>query len=45
MTPVRVGDHLYIGGYQGKNLMLKLKDDVPGVDVVWRNKPKALPDN
>jgi outer membrane protein assembly factor BamB len=40
MTPVRVGDHLYIGGYQGKNLMLKLKADVPGVDVVWRNKPK-----
>lgn len=40
MTPVRVGDHLYIGGYQGKNLLLKLKADVPGVDVVWRNKPK-----
>jgi outer membrane protein assembly factor BamB len=40
MTPVRVGDHLYVGGYQGKNLLLKLKADAPGVDVVWRNKPK-----
>jgi outer membrane protein assembly factor BamB len=40
MTPVRVGDHLYIGGYQGKNLLLKLAADVPGVEVVWRNKPK-----
>lgn len=40
MTPVRVGDHLYVGGYQGKNLLLKLKHDAPGVDVVWRNKPK-----
>jgi len=40
MTPVRVGDHLYIGGYQNKNLLLKLKADVPGVEVVWRNKPK-----
>ncbi len=40
MTPVRIGDFLYVGGYQGKNLMLKLKADVPGVDVVWRNKPK-----
>lgn len=40
MTPVRVGDFLYIGGYQGKNLMLKLRADVPGVEVVWRNKPK-----
>ena len=40
MTPVRVGDHLYVGGYQGKNLLLKLRADAPGVDVVWRNKPK-----
>jgi len=40
MTPVRVGDFLYIGGYQGKNLMLKLRADAPGVEVVWRNKPK-----
>jgi len=40
MTPVRAGDYLYIGGYQNKNLLLKLKGDVPGVEVVWRNKPK-----
>jgi len=40
MTPVRVGEHLYIGGYQGKNLLLKLRGDVPGVEVVWRNRPK-----
>lgn len=40
MTPVRVGDHLYVGGYQNKNLLLKLKADMPGVEVVWRNKPK-----
>lgn len=40
MTPVRSGDYLYVGGYQGKNLLLKLRDDVPGVDVVWRNRPK-----
>jgi outer membrane protein assembly factor BamB len=40
MTPVRVGEHLYIGGYQGKNLLLKLRGDTPGVEVVWRNKAK-----
>jgi outer membrane protein assembly factor BamB len=40
MTPVCVGEFFYIGGYQGKNLMLKLKADAPGVEVVWRNKPK-----
>jgi hypothetical protein len=40
MTPVRVGEHLYLGGYQGKNLLLKLRGDAPGVEVVWRNRPK-----
>jgi outer membrane protein assembly factor BamB len=40
MTPVRAGEYLYIGGYQNKNLLLKLKGDAPGVEVVWRNKPK-----
>jgi outer membrane protein assembly factor BamB len=40
MTPVRVGEHLYIGGYQNKNLLVKLRADAPGVDVVWRNRPK-----
>jgi outer membrane protein assembly factor BamB len=40
MTPVRVGEHLYVGGYQGKNLLLQLRGDAPGVDVVWRNRPK-----
>jgi outer membrane protein assembly factor BamB len=40
MTPVRVGEHLYIGGYQGKNLLLRLRGDTPGVEVVWRNKAK-----
>lgn len=40
MTPVRIGDYLYVGGFQNKNLLLKLKADAPGVDVVWRNKPK-----
>jgi hypothetical protein len=40
MTPLHVGEHLYVGGYQGKNLLLKLRADAPGVEVVWRNRPK-----
>jgi len=40
MSPVTVDGHLYIGGYQEKNLLLKLRGDAPGVDVVWRNKAK-----
>ena len=40
MSPVKVGDHLFVGGFQEKNLLLKLAADKPGADVVWRNKPK-----
>ncbi|MBM3978983.1 MAG: PQQ-like beta-propeller repeat protein [Planctomycetes bacterium] len=38
MTPVRVGEHLFVAGYPGKNVLLKLKADKPGVDVVFNNK-------
>jgi outer membrane protein assembly factor BamB len=38
MTPVRSGDHLFIGGYNGKSTVLKLTADKPGVEVVWKNK-------
>ena len=41
MTPVRAGDFLYVGGYDGKNLMLKLTADKPGVEVLWKDKPRA----
>ena len=40
MTPVKVGEHLYVGGYQGKNLLVKLAADKPGVEVVWRNQAR-----
>jgi outer membrane protein assembly factor BamB len=37
MTPVRFGEYLFVGGYQGKNLLLKLRSDAPGVEVVWKD--------
>jgi outer membrane protein assembly factor BamB len=40
MAPVQVGEYLYVGGFQEKNLLLKLAADGSGVEVVWRNKPK-----
>jgi len=40
MAPVKVGEHLYVGGFQEKNLCVKLRADKPGVEVVWRNKAK-----
>jgi len=38
MAPVQVGEYLYVGGYQEKNLLLKLGSGKP--EVVWRNKLK-----
>jgi len=40
MAPVRVGEWLYVGGFQEKNLLVKLGTDAPGVEPVWRNKAK-----
>ncbi len=37
MTPVRSGDHLFIGGYQHKSMMVKLTANKPGVEVVWKD--------
>lgn len=40
MAPVKVGEHLYVGGYQEKNLLLKFAADGRSVETVWRNKAK-----
>ncbi len=39
MTPVVSGENLFVGGYRGKNLMLKLgiEGGVPTATKVWRN--------
>ncbi len=38
MSPVQVGDYLYVGGYSKKSLLLKLASDSPAVEEVWRDK-------
>ena len=40
MAPVKVGEHLYVGGFQEKNLLLKFAAGGRGVETVWRNKAK-----
>lgn len=39
MTPVICGDHCYVGGFQAKNLLVKLgvADGKPTAEKVWRN--------
>lgn len=41
MSPLKVGEYLFIGGYSDKNLMLKLLADKPGVEVVFKDKVKV----
>ena len=38
MTPIRSEEYLFVGGFQNKNLMLKLTSDKPGVEVVFKDK-------
>ena len=40
MSPVRMGNYLYVGGYDKQNLLLKLATDKPAAEIVWGNKSK-----
>ena len=37
MTPIQFEDHLFVGGYNRKNLLLKLGTDKPTAEVVWQD--------
>ena len=40
MTPIHHGNHLFIAGYDNKNLMLELASDKPGAKPLWRDVEK-----
>ncbi len=40
MSPVVMDDYMFVGGYDKKNLLLKLATDNPGAEVVWGNEAK-----
>lgn len=42
MSPIVVGEYLFIGGYSNHNLLLKLKQDAAGVTEVARDKTKRF---
>ena len=43
MSPVLANDHLFIGGYSNKNLLLKLTNASPGYEIIWRDlRKKAI---
>jgi outer membrane protein assembly factor BamB len=41
MAPQKSGDKLYAAGIGYKGFLLKLHDDKPGADVLWRGTPKT----
>ncbi|MEZ6132847.1 MAG: PQQ-binding-like beta-propeller repeat protein [Planctomycetaceae bacterium] len=42
MSPIRMGEYLYVAGYSNKSLMLKLNSDKPGATEVWRDKKNII---
>lgn len=42
MSPIVVDDYLFIGGFSNRNLLVKLKQDKPGVEVLVKDKIKKF---
>lgn len=42
MSPLHVGDYLYVAGYDKKSLLLRLDDKKPAVTEVWRDKNRVI---
>ncbi len=37
MTPVRSGEYIFVGGFNNRNLLVKLANDRPGAEIEWRD--------
>lgn len=42
MSPLLVGEYLYVAGYNNRSLLLKMQADKPGVTEVWRDKRQVI---
>jgi len=42
MSPIRVGEYLYVAGYNNRSVLLKLQADQPGATEVWRDKRNVI---
>ena len=40
MTPIVMGNYLFVGGYNNKNIMIELATDKPGAKTLWRDQAK-----
>jgi len=41
MTPVKVGDRIYAGGFNNRNLMVQLNEDSPAAKMLWQDEPRT----
>ena len=41
MTPIRWKDFIFTGGFNNRNLLIKLDSKKPGAETVWKDIPKA----
>lgn len=42
MSPIKIGDYLYVAGYSNKSLLLKLDPEKPAATEVWRDKRNVI---
>ncbi|MCR9201084.1 MAG: PQQ-binding-like beta-propeller repeat protein [Planctomycetaceae bacterium] len=42
MSPIKIGDYLYVAGYSNKSLLLKLDPEKPAAEEVWRDKRNVI---
>ena len=40
MSPIHVGNYLFVGGYSDKNLLIELDDKAPAAKTLWRDVAK-----
>jgi outer membrane protein assembly factor BamB len=41
MSPIKIGDYLFAGGYSNKSILLKLDPDRPAATEVWRDRARS----
>ena len=41
MSPIKIGDYLFAGGYSNKSILLRLDPDRPAATEVWRDRARS----
>ena len=40
MTPVRLGNYLFVAGFNGRSILIEMDSDKPGAKTLWRDEKK-----